>query len=444
MLDRRRQAAEAGRADGLAEGRRGPAASSSAWALWRRARTRAWSGSWGRTAWRPTTCGTSPSRSGRPGRSWWPRQRAGRGARRLPDRRPWPRRRSASAARPVRRRNWSIPGSWPGQPLEKYAAVCLLGPAAPGAGRLAAADRLRVGRARRWPSSSAATPSRSIPSTPRRPAAPARASSTSRCRGATATTAWRRATSSTRSCKAFAPAGHLDPLERLSRVPLLGPGRRAGGRGHGAALHATAGRPCGAAGRHGRVLVMTTPISDRPTRDAWNLLPVGALAKPWPFVVLVHQMMTYLVGGGQQQLNYFAGQTVVLPLDDQARRHDLRLDRAGRREDHAHPASGRRWPSAPPSRWAITRSQGGGRAAGARPRLQRQPGPRSRPGWIASTRSNWPSCSARSTSAWPAPPTRSTATSAWAASGRELYPALILLLAAVLAAGIRRGQPVLQ
>ena len=33
------------------------------------------------------------------------------------------------------------------------------------------------------------------------------------------------------------------------------------------------------------------------------------VAKPWPFVVLANQMMTYLVGGGQQQLNYFAGQT---------------------------------------------------------------------------------------------------------------------------------------
>lgn len=75
-------------------------------------------------------------------------------------------------------------------------------------------------------------------------------------------------------------------------------------------------RPVGS----GRVLVMTTPISDRPTRDAWNLLPVSPVAKPWPFVILANQMMSYLVGGGQQQLNYFAGQTVVLPLDDQGRR----------------------------------------------------------------------------------------------------------------------------
>ncbi|MGA2616272.1 MAG: BatA domain-containing protein [Thermoguttaceae bacterium] len=75
-------------------------------------------------------------------------------------------------------------------------------------------------------------------------------------------------------------------------------------------------RPLG----NGRVLAMTTPISDRPTRDAWNLLPVGALAKPWPFVILVNQITSYLVGASQQQLNYFAGQTVVLPVDDSAHR----------------------------------------------------------------------------------------------------------------------------
>jgi hypothetical protein len=76
-------------------------------------------------------------------------------------------------------------------------------------------------------------------------------------------------------------------------------------------------RPVGS----GRVLVLTTPISDSPTRDSWNLLCVGPTVQPWPFVILARQMMTYLVGGGQQQLNYYAGQTVSLPLDDQGRRH---------------------------------------------------------------------------------------------------------------------------
>jgi hypothetical protein len=75
-------------------------------------------------------------------------------------------------------------------------------------------------------------------------------------------------------------------------------------------------RPVGS----GRVLVLTTPISDPPTRDTWNLLPVGPSVQPWPFVILIRQMMAYLVGGSQQQLNYYAGQTVTLPLDEHARR----------------------------------------------------------------------------------------------------------------------------
>jgi hypothetical protein len=71
---------------------------------------------------------------------------------------------------------------------------------------------------------------------------------------------------------------------------------------------------------NGRVLTMTTPVSDAPTLDgnaAWNLLPVADA--DWPFVILVNGMMSYLVGGGQEQLNYVAGQTAVLPLDEQSR-----------------------------------------------------------------------------------------------------------------------------
>ena len=66
----------------------------------------------------------------------------------------------------------------------------------------------------------------------------------------------------------------------------------------------------------GRVLTMTTPVSDRPNRDPWNLLPVGALGiEPWPFVILANQMATYLVGSSGEQLNYLAGQTAVVRLD---------------------------------------------------------------------------------------------------------------------------------
>ncbi len=64
----------------------------------------------------------------------------------------------------------------------------------------------------------------------------------------------------------------------------------------------------------GRVLTMTTPISDDPNRKPWNLLPVG---EAWPFVILANQTVSYLVGSTDQQLNYVAGQPAVLQLDPQ-------------------------------------------------------------------------------------------------------------------------------
>ncbi|MBN2580258.1 MAG: BatA and WFA domain-containing protein [Pirellulales bacterium] len=67
-------------------------------------------------------------------------------------------------------------------------------------------------------------------------------------------------------------------------------------------------RPLG----NGRSLTMTTPVSDRPQHNPWNFLPVGDNA--WPFMILVNQMATYLVGSTGQQLNYYAGQTAVVPL----------------------------------------------------------------------------------------------------------------------------------
>ncbi len=85
-------------------------------------------------------------------------------------------------------------------------------------------------------------------------------------------------------------------------------------------------RPVG----NGRVLTMTTPISDSPALDrntAWNLLPVAVA--DWPFVVLVNGMMSYLVGGGQEQLNYLAGQTVTLPVEEQSRQRTYVLSGPG-------------------------------------------------------------------------------------------------------------------
>jgi hypothetical protein len=63
----------------------------------------------------------------------------------------------------------------------------------------------------------------------------------------------------------------------------------------------------------GRVLTMTTPVSDSLSGDQpWNLLPAG---EDWPFLVLMQTMGDYLVGSSEQQLNYYAGQTAVLRLN---------------------------------------------------------------------------------------------------------------------------------
>jgi len=63
---------------------------------------------------------------------------------------------------------------------------------------------------------------------------------------------------------------------------------------------------------NGRVITMTTPVSDNPNRNPWNLLPVG---EAWPFGILAHQIVLYMVGSGDQRLNYQAGQTALLRLD---------------------------------------------------------------------------------------------------------------------------------
>jgi hypothetical protein len=69
-------------------------------------------------------------------------------------------------------------------------------------------------------------------------------------------------------------------------------------------------RPVGA----GKAITMTTPVSDRGDEKPWNELPYG---EAWPFVITVHQMMLYLVGSADAQLNYFAGQAALLPLERQ-------------------------------------------------------------------------------------------------------------------------------
>ena len=59
----------------------------------------------------------------------------------------------------------------------------------------------------------------------------------------------------------------------------------------------------------GRVLTMTTPVSDPLNvagRPEWNRLPTGP--DPWPYFVLVNDAFRYLVQSGGSQLNYEIGQ----------------------------------------------------------------------------------------------------------------------------------------
>lgn len=74
------------------------------------------------------------------------------------------------------------------------------------------------------------------------------------------------------------------------------------------------GRPCiveRIVGR-GRVLTITTPISDLPEASPWNLLPMG---QAWPFVILANQIASYLCGVGSERANFLAGETPRLRID---------------------------------------------------------------------------------------------------------------------------------
>jgi hypothetical protein len=80
-------------------------------------------------------------------------------------------------------------------------------------------------------------------------------------------------------------------------------------------------RPIGS----GRVLTLATPVSDRADERAWNLLPVGVIGNAGPFVMLANQMLAYLVGSSDEQLNYYAGQTVALRIEFAERQQDFVL-----------------------------------------------------------------------------------------------------------------------
>ena len=77
-------------------------------------------------------------------------------------------------------------------------------------------------------------------------------------------------------------------------------------------------RPLG----RGRVLLMTTPVSDPADDLAWNLLPIG---RAWPFLILSNQMTLYLVGAADVEFNYYPGQTAVVPISGDGDRASLVL-----------------------------------------------------------------------------------------------------------------------
>ena len=66
----------------------------------------------------------------------------------------------------------------------------------------------------------------------------------------------------------------------------------------------------------GRVVVLTTPITDRlqpQGRASWNEL--SAAEDPWPYFLLINRTLLFLVRRGDQRLNYQAGETVQLLHD---------------------------------------------------------------------------------------------------------------------------------
>jgi hypothetical protein len=64
----------------------------------------------------------------------------------------------------------------------------------------------------------------------------------------------------------------------------------------------------------GLVVTMLTPVSfdPDPRRTRWNRLTIGTDPEPWPFVMLMNELMLYLVGSEDERLNYVAGDTAVL------------------------------------------------------------------------------------------------------------------------------------
>ena len=159
---------------------------------------------------------------------------------------------------------------------------------------------------------------------------------------------------------------------------------------------------------NGRVLTMTTPVSDAPKLDRhpWNLLPVADT--DWPFVILMNGMISYLVGGEEEQLNYVAGQPAVLPLDEQTRQQTYVLTAPGLKSPQAADLKKHALIITTTEQPGQYRLQAGGKTAGVDLGFSVNLAP-SKPSSSGSRRSNCRSCSAPSNTNWPTAATRSIA-----------------------------------
>ena len=99
---------------------------------------------------------------------------------------------------------------------------------------------------------------------------------------------------------------HVDNLAAGTDVVMQYSDYCAGGTDHPAMVTRTLGQ--------GNVLVATTPVSDLPDENAWNLLPTSMEA-PWLFVMLSDGITQFLLGIGERHYNYLAGQLVTLRPD---------------------------------------------------------------------------------------------------------------------------------
>ena len=216
----------------------------------------------------------------------------------------------------------------PKQPLAEYAADLPGRSGAAGRRRLATTGRLRRRRRGRGHFSGRnARPVEAFPARPRSKSCPAS------CCGsggpAIATSIWRPSNSSIRCWPSSVRWKARSPGTLIRSTPIGSSGRWPSGAGVVIAfsntLPALIEQPIG----RGRVLTMTTPVSDSASDpDGWNRLPTGD--EPWPFVVLANEMMYYLTSGSHSKLNYLAGETAVIRLPADAHQSIFSLHSARR------------------------------------------------------------------------------------------------------------------